>query len=314
MLAQYPFNQLRFFLSALLVLSLSQAAMAFQDCEYASDLLYQAFDLHSQGISIAKQRRLLKKALRYCSKHAEVHHALASLYEEQRKWQKAIYHHQQAVKQEPNFYEAWYGLGEIYYKQKRLPLSLEAHLHACSMDEDSKARVKALLKGNRYAVIEKGEIIDKENLLVLYNTTRRKEINRRLSACGLRARVEPRCLFRNFRFYSGKATLKRGAKRQLKELAAALRKIEPAVIKIHAHTDIQSFKNVSLEQSDKLNFELSQKRADTVATKLARQGVPMTSMETHGHGYHKPLTYGTTPTALAKNRRVEIEVEEWPSL
>ena len=303
-------NQPTWFLSLLLIIpTLFQTVWAFEDCEYANELLSEAYQLHNQGRSDTKQRRLLKKALRHCPEHAEVHHALASLYEEQQQWQKAIEHYRQAVEKEANFFEAWYSLGEIFYKQKRFPLSLEAHLHACSIDEDSKARARELLKDHRYAHLETGQILDQESLLILYDKKRRKDIHRLLSSCGLQARVEPKYTFRNVQFYTGNATLKVAAKRQLKELARALRQIDSALIKIHAHTDIQSLQNISLEQSDKLNLELSQKRADTIADLLARLGVPRNSIETYGYGYHKPLVYGLTPAALATNRRIEIVVE-----
>lgn len=301
-------NQLAWFLSLLLIIpTLFQSVWAFEDCEYANDLLSSAYQLHSEGRSDAEQGHLLKEALRNCPDHAEVHHALASLYEEQQQWQKAIEHYQQAVEKEPNFFEAWYSLGEIFYKQKRFPLSLEAHLHACSIDEDSKARTMELLKDHRYAHLETGEILDKESLLILYDKKRREDIHRLLSSCGLQARLEVKYTFRNFQFDTGKATLKFGAK-QLQELAKALRQIEPALIKIHVHTDIQSIQNINIEQSENLNLELSQKRADTIADALARLGVPIISIETYGHGFHKPLVYGLTPAALATNRRIEIEV------
>jgi len=105
---------------------------------------------------------------------------------------KAIESYRKALEINPNLSQAWNGLGEIYYQQGQFPLSLEAHLHACKTDKDSKQRVKDLLKNNRYAVTEEGEILDKESLLLLYDKQRRKAIDDMIAACGLRLqRVKP---------------------------------------------------------------------------------------------------------------------------
>jgi len=63
---------------------------------------------------------------------------LASLLEDEGNYSQAIVHYKKAIELRPNFSQAWYGLGETYYKQERFPLSLEAHLHACQTDKDSK--------------------------------------------------------------------------------------------------------------------------------------------------------------------------------
>jgi chemotaxis protein MotB len=290
-------------------LNLSSPIMAIEDCEYATDLLYQAYDLYSQGRNLAQQKSLLEKALRNCAKHSEIHNALASVYEEQGDETKAIEHYKKALEQEDNFMEAWYGLGEIYFKQKRFSLSLEAYLHACSTDVESKARVNEILKNQRYAIAEKGEIIDKENLLILYDMERRQKINRMLSACRLYTRVQPKYIFQNLSFYVGKATLKPRTRAQLKEITAALQEIEPVLIRIHGHTDIQPLQDQNQEENYKYNQELSEKRAAKIAEVLTQFGIDITYIKTFGHGYSKPITYGVTPTALAKNRRIEIEVE-----
>jgi outer membrane protein OmpA-like peptidoglycan-associated protein len=309
MLTKLTFLKSCYFLATLFILNLSAAVLAVEDCEQATDLLYDAYDLHSKGGHLAKQRRLLKKALRYCPQHAEVHNALASVYEEQGQLKQAIEHYKKAVKQAPNFTEPWYSLGEIYYRQKRFSLSLEAHSQNCSRDADAKARVKELLKEQRYAMAAPGDVIDRESLLVVYHSKRRFKVNRNLFDCRLYTKVKSKITFRNLIFYSGKATLKRTSKRQLREMAAAFKKIAPLNIKIHAHTNIQTFKGVEQEESGKRNQILSEERAEAIANTLAQLGVNIDDIKTFGHGYNQPLTYELTKAALAKNKRIEIKVE-----
>jgi chemotaxis protein MotB len=55
-----------------------------------------------------------------------------------------------------------------------------------------------------------------------------------------------------------------------------------------------------------LNWQLSQNRAESVKAALAQRGV--LNMKTFGYGENRPLVSGESEAALAKNRRVEIEV------
>ncbi|WP_069472358.1 WD40 repeat domain-containing protein [Candidatus Marithrix sp. Canyon 246] len=115
----------------ILILSFSNNSWA--DCSDAAiDFVYQFYDVHSQAGSIYRQ-----KALQLCPTMPEAHNNLASLLEDEASYSQAIFHYKQAIQQRPNFPQAWYGLGETYYKQGRFALSLEAHLHACQDDKDS---------------------------------------------------------------------------------------------------------------------------------------------------------------------------------
>jgi len=287
------------------LLSLSQAVFA--NCDLATDLLYQAYDLHAQRNAVETEKRLLTKALRYCPQMPHAHNYLASLLEDERNYPQAVYHYKRALKIKPDFSEAWYGLGETYYKQDQFPLSLEAHLHACQTDGDSKQRIKALLKNNRFAVTEAGQILNKESLLLLYDKRQRQRIARLIKACGFRTLVVvPVAVFRNFSFDTGKASLQPGSERQMDELAAALRQLGPPVIEIQGHTDNQLFRQKSQTESDRLNQKLSEQRAATVAKALERRGV--SSSRIQGFGPSKPAQ-GYTTADWDKNRRVEIKVD-----
>ena len=122
-------------------------------------------------------------------------------------------------------------------------------------------------------------------------------------------RVKPAIVFRNFEFDTGKATLKSGTERQLEELAAAFINLQDKSIKIFGHTDTQAFPNTTPSESRRLNQELSQKRANTVAEELIKRGVPSNRLITKGFGQDKPLIDENNSAGWAKNRRVEIEVD-----
>ena len=292
------------FITTLFLLIFSVSALANQDCNYATNLVIQAYDAGDSGNKY-KEKQLLNKALRLCSHHPEAHNNLASLLEEQGYYTQAISHYRQALQIKPNYANAWYGLGETYYKQGQFPLSLEAHLQACKTDKDSRRRIKELLKDEKFTVTEQGKILNKESLLLLFDASRRQEISRLISACGFKmGRVKPAVTFRNFQFDTGKASLKSGTEAQLEALAAALINLQTRRVEIYGYTDNQRFAGYSYNESKKKNQKLSEQRAATVARELADRGVYLNRITTHGYGDKKPVSRNR-----AKNRRVEIEVK-----
>jgi len=88
--------------------------------------------------------------------------------------------------------ESWYQLGEQYYQQGQLPLSLEAFSHICQTHPTAKKKIKKLLKNNRYATVEESKVFNSESLLVLYDKQRQQALNDRLSDCDLDAFVPPK--------------------------------------------------------------------------------------------------------------------------
>jgi outer membrane protein OmpA-like peptidoglycan-associated protein len=294
-----------------LFITLSSITIATPDCERATELNYQAYESTRQGFPNSRAKHLLEQALRLCPAHAESHNNLGELFRQEANYTQAIRHYRQALRLNSRLSAAWHGLGETYYQQRQFPLSLEAHLHACQTDRDSQQRVIELLKEHRYAVTEAGEIVNKESLLVLYDPQRRAKIKDLIADCGLKAVVgslSSKHVFRNFHFDTGKATLQAGSAPQLAEIAAALRQLKPYVIKIHGHTDIQRFAGKNKTESDWLNQQLSEDRAAAVADALSQRGVLSTRIVTKGYGYSQPAP-GFSKRDLAKNRRVEIEVD-----
>ncbi|MEN8220891.1 MAG: OmpA family protein [Pseudomonadota bacterium] len=281
-----------------------------QNCQHATQLVAQSYYAGESG-HIHKEKRLLKQALQNCPRHAEAHNNLASILENEGKYEQAITHYKQALRIKPDLSQAWYGLGETYYKQGQFPLSLEAHLHACQTDKDSKKRLVELLRENRYAVIEDGKILNKESLLLLYDKQRRERINRMISDCGLRTKTKGKGTFRNVTFHTGEATLTNSAEQQIKNLAAAFKQTIPNTIKVHGHTDKQAFRGVaSPAENDRLNLKLSQQRAEAVKRELVAHGISKKRIQTRGYGSKEPLDNRNSKTAYTKNRRVEIETVE----
>ncbi len=308
MLPQYSFRLLGFYLA--LFLSCSQVVATTQGCEQATDLLFHAYYLYSEGKAVSQQKLLFNKSLQLCSEKPEVHSSLASLLVKQNKDPKAIYHYQEAIRYDKDFFPAWHGLGEIYYQHKRFPLSLEAFSHACQSRKDSKERAINLLKSKRYTFTEPGDMAEQEDLLVLYDTQRRQALNKRLKECGLgEVEVQPIHIFFNLVFDLSRAALPSGTESQLDQIAAVLQQI-PSNVKIHGYTDDNPYLYRTTAVSNKLNWELSQQRAETFASALAQRGVSIERMEAIGHGFKEVIVSSKSLSDEAMNRRVELEMEE----
>jgi len=297
----FPLNQLGF---VLLFLTFSSAAIASQECDFATDLLFRAYHLQSQNRAVSRQKLLFEKSLQLCPNKPEVHNALASILEKQGNYAEAVKSYKQTIRYEKNFYKAWYALGETYYKQKRFPLSLETHLHLCQINPASKARVMELLKSERYSFTRKGDIIDQESLLVLYDEKRLKRLNKKIIDCGLSKKVQPTQNFINPDFGLGSSRLSPKLDSQLDEIVTALKHLKSPTIILHGHTDSRRFLSTTAADSKKLNLKLSGERAESFKTALLKRGISKESINIQAHG-DKHLIF---PIFRAENRRVEVEV------
>ncbi|MDM8567121.1 tetratricopeptide repeat protein [Candidatus Halobeggiatoa sp. HSG11] len=283
---------------------------ASQDCEVANELLFRAYSLQEQeGQNLKSQRKtLLAKSLQLCPDRPDVHTKLAYILGNQS--QEAIYHYKQALSYDRTYYKAWYGLGETYYKQNYFLLSLEAHLHACKNESGSKARAETLLAQKLYAFTKEDSMIDEKSLLVLFDKSRRQTINELIVDCGLIGEIRSLHVFLNFIFKPGKAEILKNnvqqSIQQLDEIAAALRTTNFSTITIHGHSDNRLFRSNNQTESDQMNLELSQERAEKIGNGLIRRGITKERIKILGHSYKKPLPDWLEPS---KKLRVEIEVE-----
>ncbi|WP_298376761.1 peptidoglycan -binding protein [Azospirillum sp.] len=113
-------------------------------------------------------------------------------------------------------------------------------------------------------------------------------------------------------FPSGSSNLEEGGKQRLAELAHTLievGKVIPSdinwVLRVDGHTDVRP---VRLQLSS--NWELSAARAISVVKYLIDQGIPAERLAATGFGEFQPLDQGVTDEAMARNRRIEIKLDQ----
>jgi outer membrane protein OmpA-like peptidoglycan-associated protein len=105
-------------------------------------------------------------------------------------------------------------------------------------------------------------------------------------------------------FMSGKAELQPQARENLSKLSGILAAYPgPYVLAIGGHTDSVG--------SDAMNDKLSQARAESVRNYLIQAGVAESHMASAtGYGKHQPVADNATAAGRAKNRRVEIIIND----
>ncbi len=105
-------------------------------------------------------------------------------------------------------------------------------------------------------------------------------------------------------FTSGKAVLQPGAREKLSKLSGILLAYPgPYTLAIGGHTDSVG--------SDALNDKLSQARAESVRNYLLEAGIAALHLTSAtGYGKHQPVADNATAEGRAKNRRVEIVIDD----
>ncbi len=101
-------------------------------------------------------------------------------------------------------------------------------------------------------------------------------------------------------FETSKAAIAANSAPLIDEIATALKGCSGVTVEIAGHTDSRG--------NDAANMALSEARAKAVVDALSAKGVAASSMVAKGYGETKPLDPGTTPEALAKNRRIDFTV------
>ena len=105
-------------------------------------------------------------------------------------------------------------------------------------------------------------------------------------------------------FAPGRASLRPEAKSSLGKLVAFVNKDPSKPIRIEGHTDGRGNANA--------NQLLSQKRADSVRDALIAAGVAANRMTSVGMGQDNPVADNETEEGRAKNRRVDVILEDAP--
>lgn len=100
-------------------------------------------------------------------------------------------------------------------------------------------------------------------------------------------------------FDEGASDLKAGDTQQLEQVSQVI-KLNPYVTRVQVHGHSDDTGNMEI------NDQLSQERAEAVATFLSKQGISWHTMEVLSHGAKRPLASNRTSTGRQLNRRVDI--------
>jgi chemotaxis protein MotB len=113
-------------------------------------------------------------------------------------------------------------------------------------------------------------------------------------------------------FPAGSADLSAAGREQITQLAATLKSIArdipadiPWVLRVDGHADRQAIRGRFAD-----NWSLSAERAITVVRLLAADGVASNRLAAAGFGEYQPIDAGTTPSAFARNRRIELRLTD----
>jgi len=104
----------------------------------------------------------------------------------------------------------------------------------------------------------------------------------------------------NITFATDSATVQTGFNETLVSVGLVLKKFNKTIVDVYGHTDNTG--------SDAHNQDLSQRRAVSVATILANQGIDQRRFYIEGKGETDPIASNSTETGRSQNRRVEIQI------
>ncbi|MEM9590491.1 MAG: OmpA family protein, partial [Pseudomonadota bacterium] len=80
----------------------------------------------------------------------------------------------------------------------------------------------------------------------------------------------------------------------------------PWVMRVDGHTDIRPISSAAFPS----NWELSSARAISVVRYLMDRGIAPKHLVAAGFGEFQPVDAGNSPSALARNRRIELKLTE----
>jgi outer membrane protein OmpA-like peptidoglycan-associated protein len=104
----------------------------------------------------------------------------------------------------------------------------------------------------------------------------------------------------NITFATDQSTVQPAFNSTLVSVALVLKKFDKSIVDVYGHTDS--------EGDDTYNLSLSQRRAVSVATILANQGIDQRRFYIEGKGETSPIASNATEAGRAQNRRVEIQI------
>lgn len=125
-----------------------------------------------------------------------------------------------------------------------------------------------------------------------------------LRARGTDARLTDRGIVVNLPdvlFAFNSAELAPEARDTVSEISRTLKEAPGRRVSIEGHTDSIG--------SEKYNLRLSRERADSVASELVHAGTARSRISTHGYGKSRPIASNDSERGRARNRRVEVVIE-----
>ncbi|MGE0408946.1 MAG: OmpA family protein, partial [Amphiplicatus sp.] len=87
----------------------------------------------------------------------------------------------------------------------------------------------------------------------------------------------------------------------LNSVALVLKEFDKTTVSVYGHADSRG--------SESYNLDLSQRRAASVSSYLASQGVAPSRLRAVGYGESHPIADNSTAAGQAANRRVEIVID-----
>jgi outer membrane protein OmpA-like peptidoglycan-associated protein len=131
-----------------------------------------------------------------------------------------------------------------------------------------------------------------------------RELQRELAGTGADVYQQGDALYvslpENVAFQTGSAVLQPGFYPIISDVARTLQKYPQSFVEIIGHTDSTG--------STAFNQQLSERRANTVATELTSRGITPSRVSAFGVGETQPIASNATPEGRAQNRRVEIRI------
>ena len=104
----------------------------------------------------------------------------------------------------------------------------------------------------------------------------------------------------NITFQTDSASIQPGFTRTLESVATVLKRFNRTLIDVYGHTDNTG--------SDAYNQQLSESRANSVASFLAARGIRPDRMIVSGFGESRPVATNASAQGREQNRRVEIRI------
>jgi outer membrane protein OmpA-like peptidoglycan-associated protein len=104
----------------------------------------------------------------------------------------------------------------------------------------------------------------------------------------------------NITFATDQDTIQSSFYPTLNSVTLVVKKFNQTLVDVYGHTDSTG--------SDQHNFDLSQRRAMSVANYLSAQGVDPRRFAVSGFGETRPIASNDTESGRAQNRRVEIQL------